>query len=168
MRRVAILLVVGIVAVAACSSGGWTAAPAGLPGPARTPACAGDSALAGTYQGNYTTMYCGSAVVTLDIGGSTYELTGGKCVDDATAGFALNIGTLVSGVSVFPTGGPEYFGVVAPSGAKTLVTGFLGGHVLLITDGEDGQVITVAADHKSGTVKGTTIELVPVTGSFRC
>ena len=141
MRRLVVLVVAGVLAVAACSSAGWTAAPAGSASPA---ACGGDSAHAGTYQGNYTTTYCGSAAATLDIGGSTYRLTGGRCVDDATAGFALNIGTLVSGVSVFPSDGPEYFGIVAPSGAKALATGFLAGHVLLITDGDDGQVVTVA------------------------
>jgi predicted RNA-binding protein with TRAM domain len=163
------LILVGALAVSACGSTGGTIEPAAsgtAPGTASD--CGGRASAAGRYLDHDSTTYCGPAVVAIKIGGAGYQLTGGRCVYDASAGFAINVGTMVSGMSDVPVGGPRYFGIVAPTGSKAMATGLVDGHVVIITDGSDGETVTVAADHMSGSIAGSAVTGEPVTANFTC
>jgi hypothetical protein len=168
-------MLVGVLASSACGSsgatglpgGGATTSPSGS-GPAGVADCGGRSSATGKYLGVDTTTFCGPAAVTIKIGATTYLLNGGRCVSDPSAGFAINVGTMASGMADIPTDGPQYFGIVAPTNAKAMATGLVVGHILIITDGSEGGTVIVAADHESGSISGSTIEGEPVTASFTC
>ena len=167
MRRFIALVLLGALSAAACGSSG--ASTTSSTSTAYAGDCSSGLAAAGhKYQGYDVTTYCGPAHATIKIGGTAYNLSGGRCVYDASVGFAINVGTLVNGVSAVPADGPQYFGVVATTGSKAVGTGLVGGQILVVTDGTDGDSVTIADDHMSGSISGSTMSYEPLTASFSC
>ena len=166
MRRFIALVFVGAVGLAACgSSGASTPSSRGF---SYAGACSSGVAVGSKYQGYDVTTYCGPAGAVVKFGGATYTLSGGRCVYDAGAGFAINVGTLVSGIPAVPADGPQYFGIVATTGSKAVLTGLVGGQTIVVTDGTDGDIIKIAPDHMSGTISGSTMSYEPLSASFTC
>jgi hypothetical protein len=166
MRRFIALVLVGALGLAACGSSG-VSNPSST-GIAYAGDCGSGLAAGNKYQGYDATTYCGPASAVVKIGGATYTVRGGQCVYDAGAGFALNVGTLVSGIPDVPADGPQYFGIVATTGSKAVGTGLIGGQIIVVTDGTDGDVVKIAPDHMSGTISGSTMSYEPLTVSFTC
>jgi predicted RNA-binding protein with TRAM domain len=189
VRRFSALVLISVLALAACSSSSGSAAPkatgtgstatqaAGDPGTtanAATEAPAVDSgecigtSQAGTWDGKTTATYCGNASASITIGGTKFEIKGGQCVYAESVGFAVNLGTSVTGVGEVPAGGPQYLGVVDTSGTGAMATGFVGGYTILVSDGSSGDSVKIAADHKSGSISGSTLTGETLTATFTC
>ncbi len=165
MRRFVALVLVGALGVAACGSS--ASSTASSIGTATAGDCNSRPAVAGKGQAHDTT-FCGPATVTIKIGGTTFNLNGGRCVYDASVGFALNVGTMARDLSNVSADGSQFFGIVAPIGSRAVGMGLVGGRILVITDGTGGDNIRIADDHKSGSISGSDMTYAPLTASFTC
>jgi hypothetical protein len=175
MRRFGVLLLIGVLAVAACGASSSTAAQAAAPTGAGSPvvATAGGSDCgwrlyqSGKTQGQIRT-FCGPARATIKIGVTTYNLTGGRCVFDPAVGFELDVGSRVEGASDLPADLSLYLGVISVPGSAAVATGLIGGNVVVITEGSGAESVKIAPDHGSGSFSGTALTDEPLTASFTC
>ena len=183
MRRILGLSLVLVVFAAACGSSGGTS-PTGTKGAdsqataTATVADAGNGSTgannngtncgSGKYLTYTTTTFCGSAKATVKVGSNTYELTQGVCVEEASVGWAISVGTTVIGAADLSADAPLYFGVVQQPNEKAMATGLLGGKGFVVSDGSGSDKVTIAADKKSGSVNGTDFDGNAIVASFTC
>jgi hypothetical protein len=178
MRRFIALVLIGTVALAACGSAAKSTEPGAASAPASSQAAAGapvsgdcpaSGYTEGTYAGNATRVFCGTAKATVKVGGTTYEISGGQCNYDPSAGFAVTIGTVVINGDNTAADGPQSFVVLLLPGSKGRASGIVHGVYFVITDGTGTNTVTVAADHKSGSATGTaTTTDDTVSATFTC
>ena len=110
--------------------------------------------------------FCGPAKATVHIGSATVQFKGGQC-ETSSAGWSINIGTVVLGVT--SKAKPEYFGIAgkAKTGKQTnaAVTFNHAGKGYAVTS----NTVTLKPGLKSGTFSGTAFGTSsPITGSFTC
>jgi hypothetical protein len=180
MRKTVYLILVSAFIVAGCGSttstatsapGTGTDAPSVSQAAGQSIAIAGDGCSTGTYKTFKTTTYCGPAKATITIAGTAYQLSGGKCLYDPSVGFAVTIGTTVTGTADIAADGPQslFVSSLPGAGGGAMVAGFVHGASFTITDGDGADTVTIAADHKSGTATGAVISTDDVvTVTFSC
>jgi hypothetical protein len=140
----------------------FTLAASAFASPARTSCTAGMTKVGGA-PGR---TFCGPAKATVHIGGTTVQFKSGQC-ETSSAGWSINIGTVVLGVT--SKAKPEYFGIAgkAKTGnqSNAAVTFTHAGKSYAVTS----NVVTLKPGLKSGTFSGTAFgQSSPITGSFTC
>jgi hypothetical protein len=148
--------------VALAIAAAFTVAASAFASPAHTSCTPGMTKVGGTP----ARTFCGPAKATVHIGGTTVQLKGGQC-ETTSAGWSINIGTVVLGVT--SKAKPEYFGISGKAKAGTQSNAAVAithaGKGYAVT----GNKVTLKPGLKSGTFSGTAFgESSPITGSFTC
>jgi hypothetical protein len=139
-----------------------TIAASAFASPERTSCTAGMTKVGGTP----ARTFCGPAKATVHIGGTTVQFKGGTC-ETTSAGWSINIGTVMLGVT--SKAKPEYFGVAGKgktgkqSNAAVTLTHV--GKSYAVTN----NTVTLKPGLKAGMFSGTVFgQSSPITGSFTC
>lgn len=186
-RSLAAVAALGLVLVAGCGSGTSDADVDSSSSDQASAAVDGGGSAAGggaecgikEIDGVNTRTFCGEGTATLSDGTATLELADAECSVESL-GFAVNAGTIVLdpddstvsaetqyiGFAIPPVEG-EWDGESVPDGTyEGIITGNDRGKDL--TASAQGTTIVITDGGTAGTVSGTSLEGIPLTGSFRC